>query len=220
MVLSSPYEVLLSSTIGLQLFEWEIGPLKQQAKDAGINDVNIKPLKGVFDDKRKITLVTSWILEAAVCPFLEDATGMCRIHSKTPLMCRAYPLKATGLYDVLSGAPPRMELGACLREKIDPLLNESTPYDKFITIFGNLYWNCFQTEQAKIWIDSLVRQLVSAQYIRPGKIPEQGAELYGLLEFMKLKVLIRPETIEQKLQLFSDVDFAKKYFGELVVKTV
>lgn len=74
-------------------------------------------------------------------------------------------------------------------------------------------------EQAKGWIDSLARQLISSQFIKPGTDPA-GTELYGLLEFMKRNVLIRQETVEQNIQMFRDVDLAKRFFGELVTRTV
>ena len=218
-VLSNPYEVLLTPAVGLQLFEWELEGLQDEANKGGLGELNIKPLKGVVDGKRKVTLVTAWILEADVCPFLDGAASICRIHRTRPMMCRAYPLKATGVYETLEGKHPKIVMGECLKHQVTSLLDESTPYYQFMNFFGDLYWYCFQMEQAKIWIDSLVRGLVDSQFITVGNNPSE-TKLYGLLEFMQQNVLLRSKTVEDKLNLFQDIEFAKRAFGELVVQTV
>ena len=216
-----PYSIdIISGYRGLPLIEWEVQKLEKEAEKLNLR-INIKPAKVIFDLHRNISLVTGWVLDEKICPFLINQ--QCRIYDKRPFTCKQYPLLGVGYAHHQSGIRPVYYISEQCPQTKDLFFEGS--FDELQkglkSFFGNnIYFSCLQAGMHLHQIQLTVNRLVQENKIRPAVLDKglmkkiKDNRKIGLFEFLISEGVITKEKYSQIIQDIESYVHAQQQYYE------
>lgn len=166
------------ANIALPVFDWEIGKMKDIAKETG-RYISVKPLWVAIDHKDR-PVVVMWNLDHNDCPFLSG--NDCTIYSDRPTICRSFPVTGSGFIQASSGKNDIKIASStacrCWKEQIGDLgkMTVSDMYKTFYGIFGESYLAALKYDMQFVFVTRVIQDLVDKGKIKPVYVDKKRLE--------------------------------------------